>query len=454
MGQKYSSQSSSGYNTSPPPDDGSTTAANKITWATIKSKLSDVLKTFVEAVNSQLVTALDYSATSTSISYTTTAADHQKPIQATGTITISLGDATTMAAGYQAEVFNSGTGLVTVTPITGTDTLNGTAGGSVVLPPFTGAMFAVNQAANGYNIQYTSKPYRQGADVASASTVNLRTATGDYISISGTTAITAITLDKGDERTVEFQGALTLTNGASLILPGGANITTAAGDTAIFRGEAAGVVRCIAYTRAAYAPSISKQPTRQVLTSGSSATYTTPTGCTRINVRMVGGGGGGAAASTNAGTAGNNTTFSTLTAGGGGGGGTAGGNGGSGGTATGGDINIPGATGGYPDNNGSGNAKGGDGGQSFFGGGAHTGANQTGNAAATNSGSGGSGGGAAGANPGGAGGGAGGYVEKLITSPAATYTYTVGAAANGGAAGGQAGGNGAAGLIIVDEYYD
>lgn len=54
----------------------------------------------------------------------------------------------------------------------------------------------------------------------------------------------------------------------------------------------------------------------------------------------------------------------------------------------------------------------------------------------------------------GSGGGAGGYVEKLITSPAATYTYTVGAVANGGAAGTYAGGNGAAGIIIIDEFYD
>jgi hypothetical protein len=53
----------------------------------------------------------------------------------------------------------------------------------------------------------------------------------------------------------------------------------------------------------------------------------------------------------------------------------------------------------------------------------------------------------------GQGGGAGGYVEKLITSPAATYTYTVGTGGAGGAAGTLAGGNGAAGIIIVDEFY-
>lgn len=89
----------------------------------------------------------------------------------------------------------------------------------------------------------------QGADISSAATVNLTTATGNYVHITGTTTITAITLAQGAERTVVFDGALTLTNGASLLLPGSASITTAAGDTAVFRGEAAGVVRCIAYVK-------------------------------------------------------------------------------------------------------------------------------------------------------------------------------------------------------------
>jgi hypothetical protein len=89
----------------------------------------------------------------------------------------------------------------------------------------------------------------QGADIASAGTVNLTTATGNYVHITGTTTITAITLAQGAPRTVVFDGALTLTNGASLLLPTGANITTAAGDTAVFRGEASSVVRCVSYTR-------------------------------------------------------------------------------------------------------------------------------------------------------------------------------------------------------------
>lgn len=90
----------------------------------------------------------------------------------------------------------------------------------------------------------------RGADIASAATIDLDAATGNLVDVTGTTTVTAITLASGRERTVRFTGILTLTNGASLVLPGGANITTAAGDYAVLRGYAAGVVRCVAYTKA------------------------------------------------------------------------------------------------------------------------------------------------------------------------------------------------------------
>lgn len=196
--------------------------------------------------------------------------------------------------------------------------------------------------------------------------------------------------------------------------------------------------------------------TRTVLTSGTGATYTTPVGATRINVRMVGGGGGGGALATNAGANGTDTTFGTLTAAKGIGGGAGAGTGGAGGAGTNGDVNITGEAGQDGTSNSAGVAvRGGDGGGSVFGGAGKGGGNAAaGNNAATNSGSGGGGaGGSAAPTSSAAGGGAGGYVEKLITSPAATYTYTVGANGVGGAAGTLAGGDGAAGIIIIDEYY-
>jgi hypothetical protein len=99
-----------------------------------------------------------------------------------------------------------------------------------------------------------AKAPTHGANIASAATVDLDSATGDLVDVTGTTTITAITLAEGGWRTVRFTGALTLTHGASLVLPGAANITTAAGDFAIFRGYGSSVVRCVSYVRAAVAP--------------------------------------------------------------------------------------------------------------------------------------------------------------------------------------------------------
>lgn len=92
----------------------------------------------------------------------------------------------------------------------------------------------------------------KGADIASAATVDLSNATGDFVDVTGTTTITAFgTAAAGIERTVRFTGALTLTyNATSLILPTSANITTEANDRAIFRSLGSGNWICITYERA------------------------------------------------------------------------------------------------------------------------------------------------------------------------------------------------------------
>ena len=89
-------------------------------------------------------------------------------------------------------------------------------------------------------------PYRKGADIASAATINLDAATGDLVDVTGTVTITAVTLAEGKQCIVRFTGALQLTVGASLILNNNAaNYTTTAGDFVLFRGYALGVVRGI-----------------------------------------------------------------------------------------------------------------------------------------------------------------------------------------------------------------
>jgi hypothetical protein len=94
----------------------------------------------------------------------------------------------------------------------------------------------------------------KGTDVASASTINIGTgADGHYINITGTTTITAIQNPggSGDWRRVKFTGSLTLTHSANLVLPTGANIQTAAGDTALFVYDGSSVWICAWYQRAA-----------------------------------------------------------------------------------------------------------------------------------------------------------------------------------------------------------
>ena len=91
----------------------------------------------------------------------------------------------------------------------------------------------------------------KGADVASASSLVLGT-DGNYFDITGTTTITSIaTLGIGTQVTLHFDGALTLTHHATdLILPSGANVTTAAGDEFTFVEYASGDWRCIGYVLA------------------------------------------------------------------------------------------------------------------------------------------------------------------------------------------------------------
>jgi hypothetical protein len=92
----------------------------------------------------------------------------------------------------------------------------------------------------------------ENAAVASATTVNLAAVPGDFVHITGTTTITGLgTCSGGIRKTLVFDGILTFTHNAStLILPGGANITTAAGDVAVMVSEGAGAWRCASYTPA------------------------------------------------------------------------------------------------------------------------------------------------------------------------------------------------------------
>jgi hypothetical protein len=76
------------------------------------------------------------------------------------------------------------------------------------------------------------------ATIASTATTDPCSNSANYLTISGTTTITSFGsgCETGQEKTVTFSGILTLTyNATSLIIPGAASVTTAAGDIAKLR---------------------------------------------------------------------------------------------------------------------------------------------------------------------------------------------------------------------------
>jgi len=186
-----------------------------------------------------------------------------------------------------------------------------------------------------------ARTHTEGAAIASATTTDIQDSTGDTVHITGTTAITSFGVANraGVVRNLVFDGILTLTNGASLILPSGANITTAAGDACVAISEdAAGAWRIHSYSPATGTPlNLSAPPaigdttpntggfttldatgnitvggtvdgrdiaadgsaldivvigaTRQTFTT--SGTWTKPSGCKKALARVLGGGGAG-----------------------------------------------------------------------------------------------------------------------------------------------------------------
>jgi len=213
---------------------------------------------------------------------------------------------------------------------------------------------------------------------------------------------------------------------------------------------------------------INASPQTTVYTSGS-GTYTVPSGARWLSVKMVGGGGGGAVgtsagnATTN-GSVGGNTTFGTGIASGGAGG-LVNDNGGIGTASTmvsgGVGVALAGGDGGpsaAPYGTGRAANEGGQGGSSAFGGaGAGRGGSNEASGGDGKPNTGGGGGAAGGSNaPGtyaGGGGASGGYVECVISSPAATYSYAVGAGGAGGNNGSRVGGAGGSGVIYVVAYF-
>ncbi len=100
------------------------------------------------------------------------------------------------------------------------------------------------------------RPCNTAGDVATAGTINLNATTGDYVLLTGTTNVSAITLIEGQQKVLRCNDVFTLVHSSSLVIPGASDVDTTAGDIIVVRGEASGVVRVLSYTKSDGTPLI------------------------------------------------------------------------------------------------------------------------------------------------------------------------------------------------------
>lgn len=122
---------------------------------------------------------------------------------------------------------------------------------------------------------FQSSVFGPQVTLASATTTDLGAASSNNVLISGTTTITSFGISASLANPVyliQFNNVLTLTyNATSLILPGAANIVTAAGDAAFVEviNAASGYWRVFAYFSAAVSGALGTAASRNIGTSGS-----------------------------------------------------------------------------------------------------------------------------------------------------------------------------------------
>lgn len=158
MGTKYTTNTASGYNSSPPSDDGAQTAANLVTWAKHKTKLGDPIKTLAEDINTDLVTAFDYAPRRITVSDAVVAGDHMKTVEiaptATTGVTVTLPDAATLGPIFRVYIKNSSPHQQAIARATGGDTIDGTAA-NITIPAKASYCITTNNtgsAADGFLI--------------------------------------------------------------------------------------------------------------------------------------------------------------------------------------------------------------------------------------------------------------------------------------------------------------
>lgn len=216
------------------------TGDNVGTWGGI---LNTQVFTIIDAVFGNVQTL---TLSSSDITVTTTQSQ-VATIILTGTLTANV-NVIFPAIGRTYFVINNCTGAFTTTLKIG-------AGATAISPQGAGQFFVLD----GTNVNRTTTPgFGALTSVASAATVNLGAVGSNLISITGTTAITSFgssALLSAPLYELTFTGSVMLTyNATSMILLGGQNIATAAGDAAVALYLGSGNWRVLDYTRATLAP--------------------------------------------------------------------------------------------------------------------------------------------------------------------------------------------------------
>lgn len=158
MGAKWSTVSTSTYADGSPSDDGSPTEANKVKFATIKTDLTDPLDTAIDSIVAKLDQLFSESTTPISTNYTTTASDHSRILEVTGSKTITLLAAATAGAGYRVGVNASGGNCAIAG--SGAELIEGA--GTIVVPRGGTTWVTVNGAGTGWIVSVASTRMRTG----------------------------------------------------------------------------------------------------------------------------------------------------------------------------------------------------------------------------------------------------------------------------------------------------
>lgn len=225
MGTKYTTNTISGYNSTPPADDGSQTESNRTKWSTVKTKLSDPIKALAEAINTALVNAFDYASNNQAVNYTTVAGDHDKTIEVTAAATITLLAAASGGSGYRVIVSNQHSAAITVQR-GGSDVINGSIT-SYSVQPGAAVQFIVNAAGNGY-LANVYLPSKDGITVPAALTWSGAQTFSGGVTLSGTasniTTGSNYISNGGTDAGLSFDGSNNATFSGTLAVGGNATI--------------------------------------------------------------------------------------------------------------------------------------------------------------------------------------------------------------------------------------